>query len=192
MNLPHTCCLKYHEKVLPRKLVVGCREALGCYLPQSSSSPKRTERAVPIPTTKKYGSKITSRNPARLGSQPGPWPRLNLVDPRKAKPSSSTPRDGQASAEAQVQERKVWAYGNAGSLVVWMTESHSEKRASDPKIKVFQIFFQCLEKMPELRELRRHTIVNTRWNISYILLRALLSVPLLIAILNNYIQLPTC
>ncbi|OWK14801.1 hypothetical protein Celaphus_00000687 [Cervus elaphus hippelaphus] len=33
VNHPPTCCLKYHEKVLPRKLVVGYRQALNCYLP---------------------------------------------------------------------------------------------------------------------------------------------------------------
>ncbi|KAB0367586.1 hypothetical protein FD755_020910, partial [Muntiacus reevesi] len=33
VNHPATCCLKYHEKVLPRKLVVGYRQALNCHLP---------------------------------------------------------------------------------------------------------------------------------------------------------------
>lgn len=33
VNLPSNCCLKYHERVLPRKLVVGYRKALNCYLP---------------------------------------------------------------------------------------------------------------------------------------------------------------
>ncbi|KAL2765378.1 C-C motif chemokine 16 precursor [Daubentonia madagascariensis] len=33
VNQPPTCCLKYHEKVLPRKLVVGYRKALNCHLP---------------------------------------------------------------------------------------------------------------------------------------------------------------
>ncbi|XP_024409766.1 C-C motif chemokine 16 [Desmodus rotundus] len=33
VNLPHTCCMKYQEKVLPRKLVAGYRKALNCYLP---------------------------------------------------------------------------------------------------------------------------------------------------------------
>ncbi|KAI5932916.1 C-C motif chemokine 16 [Manis javanica] len=33
VNSPSTCCLKYHEKVLPKKLVVGYRKALNCYLP---------------------------------------------------------------------------------------------------------------------------------------------------------------
>lgn len=33
VNLPHTCCLKHHEKELPRKLLVGYRKALNCYLP---------------------------------------------------------------------------------------------------------------------------------------------------------------
>nr|XP_020725257.1 C-C motif chemokine 16 isoform X2 [Odocoileus virginianus texanus] len=33
VNHPPTCCLKYHEKVLPRKLVVGYRQALNCNLP---------------------------------------------------------------------------------------------------------------------------------------------------------------
>lgn len=33
VNLPSNCCLKYRERVLPRKLVVGYRKALNCYLP---------------------------------------------------------------------------------------------------------------------------------------------------------------
>ncbi|KAM9044824.1 C-C motif chemokine 16 [Megaptera novaeangliae] len=33
VNPPPTCCLKYHEKVLPRKMVVRYRKALNCYLP---------------------------------------------------------------------------------------------------------------------------------------------------------------
>ena len=33
VNLPHTCCMKYQEKVPPRKLVAGYRKALNCYLP---------------------------------------------------------------------------------------------------------------------------------------------------------------
>lgn len=33
VNPPPNCCLKYHEKVLPRKLVVGYRQALNCHLP---------------------------------------------------------------------------------------------------------------------------------------------------------------
>ncbi|KAF6298209.1 C-C motif chemokine ligand 16 [Rhinolophus ferrumequinum] len=33
VNVPSTCCLKYRERVLPRKLVVGHRKALNCYLP---------------------------------------------------------------------------------------------------------------------------------------------------------------
>ncbi|XP_045382952.1 C-C motif chemokine 16 [Lemur catta] len=33
VNQPTTCCLKYHEKILPRKLVVGYQKALICHLP---------------------------------------------------------------------------------------------------------------------------------------------------------------
>ncbi|XP_045841661.1 C-C motif chemokine 16 isoform X1 [Meles meles] len=33
LNSSHTCCLKHHEKVMPRKMVVGYRRALNCYLP---------------------------------------------------------------------------------------------------------------------------------------------------------------
>ncbi|XP_008061660.1 C-C motif chemokine 16 [Carlito syrichta] len=33
VNLSPTCCLKYNEKVLPRKLVMGYRNALSCHLP---------------------------------------------------------------------------------------------------------------------------------------------------------------
>uniref|UniRef100_A0A8C9LN29 Chemokine interleukin-8-like domain-containing protein n=1 Tax=Piliocolobus tephrosceles TaxID=591936 RepID=A0A8C9LN29_9PRIM len=30
VNSPSTCCLKFYEKVLPRRLVVGYRKALNC------------------------------------------------------------------------------------------------------------------------------------------------------------------
>ncbi|XP_017389662.1 C-C motif chemokine 16, partial [Cebus imitator] len=33
VNTPPTCCLKYNEKVLPRRLVIAYRRALNCYLP---------------------------------------------------------------------------------------------------------------------------------------------------------------
>ncbi|XP_059991282.1 C-C motif chemokine 16 [Lagenorhynchus albirostris] len=33
VNPPPACCLKYHEKVLPKKVVVRYRKALNCYLP---------------------------------------------------------------------------------------------------------------------------------------------------------------
>ncbi|XP_036922812.1 C-C motif chemokine 16 isoform X1 [Sturnira hondurensis] len=33
MNLPHTCCMNYQDKVLPRKRVAGYRKALNCHLP---------------------------------------------------------------------------------------------------------------------------------------------------------------
>uniref|UniRef100_A0A8D2BC20 C-C motif chemokine n=1 Tax=Sciurus vulgaris TaxID=55149 RepID=A0A8D2BC20_SCIVU len=33
VNVPAVCCLTYNEKVLPRKLVIGYREALTCRLP---------------------------------------------------------------------------------------------------------------------------------------------------------------
>lgn len=33
VNPPPTCCLTYHEKVLPRKLVVGYKKAFNCHLP---------------------------------------------------------------------------------------------------------------------------------------------------------------
>ncbi|XP_012638908.1 C-C motif chemokine 16 [Microcebus murinus] len=33
VNQPSACCLKYHERVLPRKLTIGYRKALNCHLP---------------------------------------------------------------------------------------------------------------------------------------------------------------
>ncbi|ELW61732.1 C-C motif chemokine 16 [Tupaia chinensis] len=33
VNLSSYCCVKYQEKVLPRKLVVGYRKALSCHWP---------------------------------------------------------------------------------------------------------------------------------------------------------------
>ncbi|XP_048222080.1 C-C motif chemokine 16 [Perognathus longimembris pacificus] len=33
VNTPPSCCVKYQEKVLPKKLVAGYRKALNCHLP---------------------------------------------------------------------------------------------------------------------------------------------------------------
>ncbi|XP_004608909.2 C-C motif chemokine 16 [Sorex araneus] len=33
VNIPHSCCRKYVQKVMPRKHVLGYRKALNCNLP---------------------------------------------------------------------------------------------------------------------------------------------------------------
>ncbi|XP_016057479.1 PREDICTED: uncharacterized protein LOC107528825 [Miniopterus natalensis] len=52
VNLSHSCCLKYHEKVLPRKLVVGYRKALNCYLPAIILITKRNREICTNPNNK--------------------------------------------------------------------------------------------------------------------------------------------
>uniref|UniRef100_A0A8C9E999 C-C motif chemokine n=1 Tax=Phocoena sinus TaxID=42100 RepID=A0A8C9E999_PHOSS len=50
VNPPPTCCLKYHEKVLPRKVVVRYRKALNCYLPSIIFITRRKREICTNPT----------------------------------------------------------------------------------------------------------------------------------------------
>ncbi|KAF0871290.1 CCL16 protein, partial [Crocuta crocuta] len=52
LNHSPTCCLKYHEKVLPRKLVVGYRKALNCYLPAIIFVTKKNREVCTNPNNK--------------------------------------------------------------------------------------------------------------------------------------------
>ncbi|XP_030665036.1 C-C motif chemokine 16 [Nomascus leucogenys] len=49
VNTPSTCCLKYYEKVLPRRLVVGYRKALNCHLPAIIFVTKRNREVCTNP-----------------------------------------------------------------------------------------------------------------------------------------------
>nr|KAF6455175.1 C-C motif chemokine ligand 16 [Rousettus aegyptiacus] len=52
VNLSHTCCLKYHEKIIPRKLLMGHRKALGCYLPAIIFVTKKNREVCANPNEK--------------------------------------------------------------------------------------------------------------------------------------------
>ncbi|XP_039081662.1 C-C motif chemokine 16 [Hyaena hyaena] len=52
LNHSPTCCLKHHEKVLPRKLVVGYRKALNCYLPAIIFVTKKNREVCTNPNNK--------------------------------------------------------------------------------------------------------------------------------------------
>ncbi|XP_029782621.1 C-C motif chemokine 16 [Suricata suricatta] len=52
VNHSPTCCLKYHEKVLPRKLVVGYRKALNCYMPAIIFVTKKNREVCTNPNNK--------------------------------------------------------------------------------------------------------------------------------------------
>ncbi|XP_006174921.2 C-C motif chemokine 16 [Camelus dromedarius] len=52
VNLPPTCCVKYHEKVLPRKLVVGYKKALSCHLPAIIFVTKKNRQICANPNLK--------------------------------------------------------------------------------------------------------------------------------------------
>nr|XP_012805593.2 C-C motif chemokine 16 [Jaculus jaculus] len=49
VNLLPSCCMKHYEKVLPRKLVVGYRKALNCYLPAIIFVTKRNREVCTNP-----------------------------------------------------------------------------------------------------------------------------------------------
>ncbi|XP_053424953.1 C-C motif chemokine 16 [Nycticebus coucang] len=69
VNHPPTCCLKYHEKVLPRKLVAGYRKALNCHLPAIIFVTKRNREVCANPSDKWVQEYIQD-------------PRLPLLPPR--------------------------------------------------------------------------------------------------------------
>ncbi|XP_011807269.1 PREDICTED: C-C motif chemokine 16 [Colobus angolensis palliatus] len=50
VNTPSTCCLKFYEKVLPRRLVVGYRKALNCDLPAIIFITKRNQEVCTNPS----------------------------------------------------------------------------------------------------------------------------------------------
>ncbi|XP_009188411.1 C-C motif chemokine 16 isoform X2 [Papio anubis] len=50
VNTPSTCCLKFYEKVLPRRLVVGYRKALNCNLPAIIFITKRNREVCTNPS----------------------------------------------------------------------------------------------------------------------------------------------
>ncbi|XP_004643108.1 C-C motif chemokine 16 [Octodon degus] len=52
VNPPPTCCLKHIEKPLPKKLVVGYRQALACSLPSIIFVTKRSQEVCANPNDK--------------------------------------------------------------------------------------------------------------------------------------------
>ncbi|XP_011377666.1 C-C motif chemokine 16 [Pteropus vampyrus] len=62
VNLPHTCCMKYHEKIIPRKLVVGHRKALSCYLPAIIFITKKNREICANPNEKWVQDYINDSN----------------------------------------------------------------------------------------------------------------------------------
>ncbi|KAF3816693.1 hypothetical protein GH733_014041 [Mirounga leonina] len=52
LNSSHTCCLKHHEKVMPKKLVVGYRKALNCHLPAIIFVTKKNREVCANPQNK--------------------------------------------------------------------------------------------------------------------------------------------
>uniref|UniRef100_A0A8D0X662 C-C motif chemokine n=2 Tax=Sus scrofa TaxID=9823 RepID=A0A8D0X662_PIG len=74
VNPPPTCCLTYHEKVLPRKLVVGYKKAFNCHLPAIIFITKRNREICTNPDDKWVQKYI--KDP-KLSLQPS---RVSAVD----------------------------------------------------------------------------------------------------------------
>ncbi|XP_058415314.1 C-C motif chemokine 16-like isoform X2 [Diceros bicornis minor] len=69
VNASLTCCMKYHEKVLPRKLVVGYRRALNCYLPAIIFVTKKNREICANPNDKWVQEYIENPNLRLLPSR---------------------------------------------------------------------------------------------------------------------------
>ncbi|ELK35738.1 PREDICTED: C-C motif chemokine 16 [Myotis davidii] len=70
VNISPSCCLKYDEKVLPRKLVVGYRKAFNCNLPAIILVTKKKREICTNPNNKLVQDYIKD-------------PNLPLLPPRK-------------------------------------------------------------------------------------------------------------
>ncbi|XP_012504109.1 PREDICTED: C-C motif chemokine 16 [Propithecus coquereli] len=85
VNQPTTCCLKYHEKVLPRKLVVGYRKALNCHLPAIIFVTKKNREVCSDPSNDRVQEYIKD-------------PSLPLLPSRSSGVKMITSKKGQSSS----------------------------------------------------------------------------------------------
>uniref|UniRef100_F7E7Y6 C-C motif chemokine n=1 Tax=Callithrix jacchus TaxID=9483 RepID=F7E7Y6_CALJA len=104
VNIPPTCCLKYNEKVLPRRLVIAYRKALNCYLPAIIFVTKKNREVCSNPNDDWVQEYIKDPNLPLLPSRN--LATAKIIQQRTASPSSSTPRDEQALVEALVYGRE--------------------------------------------------------------------------------------
>ncbi|XP_045692148.1 C-C motif chemokine 16 isoform X2 [Phyllostomus hastatus] len=102
VNVSHTCCMKYQERVLPRKLVAGYRKALNCHLPAIIFVTKKQREICANPSSGWVQGHLKDPNLPLL--PPQERARMNRFDRRKT--SGSTPHDNQAPAGAPAQGRK--------------------------------------------------------------------------------------
>ncbi|XP_004449493.1 C-C motif chemokine 16 [Dasypus novemcinctus] len=105
VNPADTCCHKYLEKILPRKLVVGYSRAMNCHLPAIIFITKKKREVCANPSDSWVQEYIKDPNLPLLSSRKQARVKIPVI--RRASPSSSTSRDAQISVQAQVWERKV-------------------------------------------------------------------------------------
>ncbi|XP_037664440.1 C-C motif chemokine 16 [Choloepus didactylus] len=105
LNPAPNCCVKYHEKVLPRKLVAGYTKALNCYLPAIIFITRKNREVCANPNDSWVQEYIKDPNLPLL--PPRSLVRVKTAVSGKANPRPSTPHDAQASVEAQVWRRQV-------------------------------------------------------------------------------------
>ncbi|XP_049716729.1 C-C motif chemokine 14 isoform X1 [Elephas maximus indicus] len=84
VNQQVTCCLKYHEKVLPRRLVRGYRKALSCHLPAIIFITKRNREVCANPNDDWVQEYIKNPNLPLLPSRHLAWVKITI--PGKGQP----------------------------------------------------------------------------------------------------------
>ncbi|KAM9596306.1 LOW QUALITY PROTEIN: C-C motif chemokine 16 [Trichechus inunguis] len=84
VNQRVTCCLKYHEKVLPRKLVAGYTKALSCHLPAIIFITKRNREICANPSDKWVQEYI--KDPSLPLLAPRNLARVEITTQRKGQP----------------------------------------------------------------------------------------------------------
>ncbi|KAM9210628.1 C-C motif chemokine 16 [Dugong dugon] len=84
VNQRVTCCLKYHEKVLPRKLVVGYTKALSCHLPAIIFITKRNREICANPSDKWVQEYV--KDPSLPLLAPRNLARVKITTQRKGQP----------------------------------------------------------------------------------------------------------
>ena len=128
------------------------------------------------------------------GSQPAFATRQERAHSVAERPSPAVPllMTTRPPWEPRLRRERCDPRRNEGSPVVWMTESYSEKWASDPRNKSILNSFSVSGGNAKVKGGKQTHILITQKDTFHILLFALHSSPhaSTTAILNNYIQLP--
>ncbi|XP_069882988.1 C-C motif chemokine 16 [Dipodomys merriami] len=77
VNTPPNCCIKYREKVLPKKLVAGYRKTLNCHLPAIILVTKKNQEICTNPNSNWVQECIKDPNIPLMPSENLAWFEVN-------------------------------------------------------------------------------------------------------------------